>query len=124
MRRSHPSATRLEWRPPDAHGRDGVLALASLSMEPTARLARRIRDDFGDDAELVLAALPELPGYAASERVQAAVVKLADGDLGELDRQLREARIDWRDVLVAAGFAHEDWPERLDDFLGSNGLEA
>jgi hypothetical protein len=92
-------------------------------MEPTARLARRVRDDFGDDAELVLAALSDLHGYAASERLQAAVVKLAGGDLGELDRQLREARIDWRDVLVAAGFAHEDWSERLDAYLGPNGLE-
>ncbi len=93
-------------------------------MEPTARLARRVRYDFGDDAELVLAALSELPDYAGGERVQAAVVKLAGGDLGGLDRQLREARIDWRDVLVAAGLAHEDWSERLDDYLGSNGLEA
>ena len=93
-------------------------------MEPTARLARRVRQDFGDDAELVLAALVELPRDAASERVQAAVVKLANGDLGRLDRQLKEARIDWRDVLVAAGFAHEDWPWRLDDYLGSNGVEA
>jgi len=90
-------------------------------MEPTARLERRVQEDFGVDAELVLAALAELTGYAASERVQAAVVKLARGDLDHLDRELRETQIDWRDVLVAAGFAHEDWPERLDDYLGSNG---
>ena len=31
---------------------------------------------------------------------------------------LEEAGRDWRDVLVAAGFEHEDWPERLDDYLG------
>lgn len=93
-------------------------------MVPTARLARRVREDFGDDAELVLAALAELPGYAASERVQAATVQLARGDLGRLDVQLREARIDWRDVLVAAGLAHEDWPERLDTYLGPAGADA
>ena len=94
-------------------------------MEPTARLTRRVREDFGADAELVLSALTELsdvPGV--NERVQAAVVKLARGDLGRLDVQLREVRIDWRDVLVAAGFAHEDWPERVDDYLGSNGVGA
>ena len=40
------------------------------------------------------------------ERVlQAAVVMLAGGDLGRLDRQLQEARIDWRDVLVVAGLS-------------------
>lgn len=93
-------------------------------MEPTARLARRVQDDFGADAELVSSALADLPGYAGSERVQAAVVKLARGDLGRFDRQLNETMIDWRDVLVAAGLAHEDWPERLDDYLGSNGVGA
>lgn len=93
-------------------------------MEPTTRLERRISEDFGADAALVIDALSELQDYAAGERVQAAVVKLARGDLGRLDAQLREARIDWRDVLVAAGLAHEDWPERLDDYLGSNGTGA
>ena len=92
-------------------------------MEPTARLARRVQHDFGADAELVLAALAELPGYAGSERVQAAMVRLARGDLGRMDVQLREARIDWRDVLVAAGLAHDDWPERLDAYLGPPGDE-
>ena len=90
-------------------------------MEPTARLVRRVREDFSPDADLVLASLEDLEGYAASERVQAAVVKLARGDLGRLDVQLREVQIDWRDVLVAAGFAHEDWSERVDDYHGSNG---
>ncbi len=107
---------------------DGVADGSLCSMQPTDRLARRVRDDFGaEDAELVLVALAELddlPGLVAHERVQAAVVKLADGNLRRLDVQLREARIDWRDVLVAAGFAHEDWPERLDDYLGSNGIGA
>lgn len=87
-------------------------------MKPSVRLARRVQADFGADSELVLAELAELPGYASSERVQAAIVRLARGDLGLLDRQLREARIDWRDVLVPAGLAHEDWPEQLDTYLG------
>ncbi len=92
-------------------------------MEPTPRLVRRVEHDFGADAELVLAALADIsdvPGV--NERVLAAVVKLADGDLSRLDRQLQEVRIDWRDVLVAAGFAHEDWPARVDDYLGSDGV--
>jgi hypothetical protein len=93
-------------------------------MVPTARLARRVHADFGADAELVLAVLAELPDYAGSERVQAAIVKWAGGDLGRLDRQLREARIDWRDVLVTAGLAHEDWRERLDEYLGPDGAGA
>lgn len=94
-------------------------------MEPTARLTRRVRADFEADAELVLGALAELGDVrGVDERVQAAVVKLARGDLGRLDLQLREVRIDWRDVLVAAGFAHDDWPGRLDDFLDPDGTGA
>jgi len=97
-------------------------------MEPTARLSRRVHEDFaGDDAELVMSLLRDLagmPGPAVGERVQAAVVKLSLGDLSRLDAQLAEVRMDWRDVLVAAGFAGEDWRERLDEYLGPEGLRA
>ena len=95
-----------------------------LRMQPTARLVRRVRDDFGPDAELVLAALGELPGYAGGEHVQAAVVKLAGADLGRFDRQYELAQIDWRDVLVAAGFAHEDWSAQVDAYLGPDRADA
>lgn len=48
------------------------------------------------------------------ERVRFAALKLSGGDLAELRRAVRMAQIDWRDVLVAAGFgndprAHEAW---------------
>ncbi len=83
---------------------------------------RRIRTDFdAEAADLVIGALGELdtlPGPQTAERVQAAIVKLSRGDLERFDRALEEARRDWRDVLVAAGFEHEDWPERLDEYLG------
>ena len=91
-------------------------------MQPTPRLTRRIRADFGaDEVDLVIGALDELgdlSGPGIGERVQAAIVKLSEGDLVRFDRALEVARRDWRDVLVAAGFEHEDWPERLDDYLG------
>jgi len=31
---------------------------------------------------------------------------------------LNVAKADWRDVLMAAGLADEDWPARLDAALG------
>ncbi len=48
------------------------------------------------------------------ERIRFAALKLSDGDLGELRRAVEIAQTDWRDVLVAAGFAtdvraHESW---------------
>lgn len=55
----------------------------------------------------------------AIDRIRCAVLRLADGDVEALARWIDAARVDWRDVLVAAGFghdprAHERWArERL-----------
>jgi hypothetical protein len=48
------------------------------------------------------------------ERIRFAALKLSNGNLAELQRAVEIAQIDWRDVLVAAGFghdprAHEHW---------------
>ncbi len=49
-----------------------------------------------------------------AQRVRLAVLKLSGGDLDRFERELREAAIDWRDTLMAAGFgddikAHRSW---------------
>lgn len=41
------------------------------------------------------------------ERIRFAALKLSNGDLGELRRAVEIAKVDWRDVLVAAGFGHD-----------------
>jgi hypothetical protein len=87
----------------------------------TPRIERYVRLHF-DDAELILAALAdwkisyeeEPPG----ERLTAAVVLAADGSLEGIDSAFELAERDWRDLLVAGGLAHEDWPELLDLRLG------
>lgn len=48
------------------------------------------------------------------ERLRFAVLKLSQGSLDELARAIDVANTDWRDVLVAAGFAnnllaHQAW---------------
>ena len=48
------------------------------------------------------------------ERVRFAVIKLSRGDLDELQRWIDDANVDWRNVLMDAGFAidpeaHLDW---------------
>jgi len=43
----------------------------------------------------------------AIERIQFAALKVSGGSLSELVRAVQLANIDWRDVLVAAGFAHD-----------------
>lgn len=50
----------------------------------------------------------------ALERVRFAVLKLADGNLERLRRAIDQAKVDWRDTLMAADFgqdmrAHEYW---------------
>jgi len=91
----------------------------------TQRLVARVRRDFqpaGVDAvvgRLEGLTLPFLEGDdEGTERVRAAVVLLADGDLRRLDEAAALAEQDWRDVLVAAGLANEDWRERLAAALG------
>jgi hypothetical protein len=46
-------------------------------------------------------------------RVHLAVVKLADGQVIKFESALEQAALGWRDVLLAAGLGHEDWPEVL-----------
>jgi hypothetical protein len=53
-------------------------------------------------------------GPEGPERIWFAALKLSNGNLAELRRAVDIAQIDWRDVLVAAGFghdprAHEQW---------------
>jgi hypothetical protein len=46
-------------------------------------------------------------------RVHLATIKMADGNVLRFRQALGMARVDWRDVLVAAGLANHDWPEVL-----------
>jgi len=96
--------------------------------EQQPRLERRLRRDFSDpgSADTAVRELAELPrraGYEthafADERVQAAIVLLAQGDLLRFRRAVQLAISDWRDVLMAAGLAEGDWRSRLDRELGS-----
>ena len=47
------------------------------------------------------------------DRVHLAVLKEADGNFERFARNLALAALDWRDLLVAAGLGHEDWPDVL-----------
>jgi hypothetical protein len=41
------------------------------------------------------------------DRIRLAVVKLSGGTIEGLERGIQEARIDWRDVLLGAGFGYD-----------------
>lgn len=87
------------------------------------RVAARVRRDF--HPPLVEQALQELAttetGNQDAERVQAAVVLTANGDLRRLKGLVRLSHVDWRDVLMGSGLEHGDWREVLEDEFGPVG---
>ena len=86
----------------------------------TPRLARWVERQFGEEAPFVVR---QLSGFdtdstgQSSERLLTAIA--VEASRRGLPAALELARIDWRDVLVVAGLAHEDWPTVLDDLLGA-----
>jgi hypothetical protein len=52
------------------------------------------------------------------DRLAAAMLILAAAQMEGLRKAVALANQDWRDLLVAAGLAQPDWPERVDAFLG------
>jgi triosephosphate isomerase len=89
----------------------------------TSRIAARIEEQYGDDASSVCVLLEEAEvrvfHEAAIERITAAVVILAGGSVDKLLDAIRLMEADWRDLLVASGLAHADWPSDLDDIFGA-----
>ena len=52
------------------------------------------------------------------ERIRFAVLKLSQGNINRLLRAIDEARMDWRDLFMAADFgydvnAHEEWAKEI-----------
>ncbi|MBI3414797.1 MAG: hypothetical protein HY043_05660 [Verrucomicrobia bacterium] len=94
-----------------------------MSVQLTELVRQQVAKTFAPEAAaLVIAELEaaELPLIANNgERVHLAILHLCQGDLGLFDRDLRIAKTDWRDTLVAAGLAHGNWPE----VLRSRGIE-
>ncbi len=81
------------------------------------RLQRRVARDFPQpgSSEEVVRLLAEA---SDCERVQAAIIIAANGDLREFKREAELALVDWRDVLMNGDLAHDDWPDVLDAELG------
>jgi hypothetical protein len=84
----------------------------------TRRLQRRIEHDFPTPGS-ALEAAKIVSAAHDSERIQPAVVLCGQGDLARLREARDLALLDWRDLLMNAGLAHEDWPDRLDAELGT-----
>jgi hypothetical protein len=72
-----------------------------------------LRTECGDNLPLVKPTFKKL-----AKRIRYAVLRLSEGDMDKLQQEIREAQIDWRDTLMAAGFgndasAHTSWKPAL-----------
>jgi hypothetical protein len=86
------------------------------------RLATKVRGDVPTEAaEEVLRRLDALHPVSAEgesrERIQAAIVLLAEGHPAKLEHYASVAETDWRDVLFWSSLGHDDWAARLDEEL-------
>lgn len=91
-------------------------------MAVTHRIAVRIAEQYGSDADTVIWLLKEAEAgrfrKVPSERVTAAIVIRANGDADRLFRAIKEMQIDWRDLFMSAQLGHADWRADLDDAFG------
>ena len=91
-------------------------------MPVSQRLAGKIERDFPVDAAAIISMLHQVEDESfdgdASERLLAAVILVSRGDVDRLIMALELMQKDWRDLLMDAGLETEDWPSRVDEFLG------
>jgi hypothetical protein len=89
------------------------------------RLEARVRRDYPPEAtEEVIAFLCSVSDDHATsrqdpERLQAAAFILLEGDVNRIARVKMILVRDWRDGLVWAGLGQPDWPDRLNEMLGT-----
>lgn len=93
--------------------RDSSRSVDSTSEELSPIVERAFQHSFKPDErvearKLVLQALASFDRWAVpNDRCLAALLKVADGDLGRLAAATRVAKRDWRDILCEAGFEHD-----------------
>lgn len=94
-----------------------------MSMKITELVCQQARRFFSPaNADEVIKSFGEtdLPLIANNgERVFLAILLLSRGDMDKFRMELKQAKTDWRDTLVAAGLANADWPA----VLRSEGIE-
>ncbi|KKD02389.1 hypothetical protein [Streptomyces sp. WM6386] len=92
-------------------------------MAVTKRIAAVIAQQYGKDADTVISLVEEAElkvfHKPASERIAAAVIIYADGDVDRLFRALREMETDWRDLLMIAHIGNVGWQATVDDYFGT-----
>jgi hypothetical protein len=97
-------------------------------VHPSPRIINRVARDYPgrrtaevvqllSELDLPVGGRPEQP----DERIYAAILIRADGDINALLAAAALAEHDWRDVLVAAGLADEGWRDEVERYLAAAG---
>ena len=99
--------------PPALSPRTLKLIQFVFSPKDMAEATHWLEDECGNN----LPFCATLDGYAM-ERIRFAAIRLSKGNVHKLLQAIDEARMDWRDLLVAAGFgddvqAHEAWAKDI-----------
>lgn len=84
----------------------------SRIVEATRRKASR---QYSDSAETVLKMIEDagFPLNDDNARIVYAILKLSGSNLIKLSEAIALAESDWRDVLVAAKLANENWEQKI-----------
>lgn len=87
-------------------------------MDLSARLETWVNNRFEEEAPFLLAQLRAFDVESTGQDPERILTALAvvGADQG-VPTALELGRIDWRDLLVAAGLAGEDWRDALDEML-------
>lgn len=99
--------------PPPLSPRTKQLVEKIFSASHVAEALMRIEQDCGN-----MIPFYENADEFQMERVRFAVIKLSQGQINKMINAINEARFDWRDLFMAAGFghdviAHEKWANEI-----------
>ena len=93
-----------------------------MGVELSRRLEIWVTARFGEQAPFLLAQLRAFDVESTGQDPERILTALAVvGADQNVPAALELARIDWRDLLVSAGLAGEDWRDVLNDMLGPTG---
>lgn len=94
-----------------------LLAALRTLRDLSSRVRSRIDADFSSCREEAYATIGQIHGHD-NERLPAAAVIRARGDIAELKLAIAQSHLDWRDLLVSAGLENATWRADLDEAWG------
>ncbi len=115
---------------PATSGPDGQTLFAremkprGFRMQISKSMTNFIMRTFGrTDAETVVSEIGALDeqdfDYQDPDRIVAAILIFVMKNVTNIAGTIRSVTVDWRDLLIGAGLADDDWPSRVEELLNS-----